>query len=470
MTERVIFINNDDGLRLKLSPSSSASAPRQKVKINIDTKSDTTRTAIGTFSVAVINESRVPVSENSESTIVNNLLLTSDLKGYIEQPNYYFTDVNEQKRADLDVLMLTQGYRRFEWKDVLNNKPQFPAYKAEADLAVEGTLKTPSGKPIPNGQIILTSPKDGLITDTTTDANGRFVFHGLNISDTGKIVIRARKENKGSNVSIYMKQSDYPQVAGLSAKNAEADLETTTEMKKAIADYQKQDSLKNNRQLKEVIIKGKKDNRPDLSHSSNLHGGGNADQVVMGDKLGACVFVSDCLSSKVFGVTFSMGIPVNMRGGLMSVIIDGIVLPGSSLNDINASDIYSVEVLRSGFNRSVYGSSIEKGGALVITTKMAVDPNYTSKQEPPGLITYAFKGYHAAKIFYSPKYSHPKTSEEPQDLRNTIYWNANIITSKDGKASFEYFNADTKGTYRVVIEGIDDNGKIGRAVYRYKVE
>ena len=55
-------------------------------------------------------------------------------------------------------------------------------------------------------------------------------------------------------------------------------------------------------------------------------------------------------------------------------------------------------------------------------------------------------------------------------MRITIYWNPNIITDKDGKASFAYFNNDIKGTYRVVIEGIDDNGNLGRKVYRYKVD
>jgi uncharacterized protein YfaS (alpha-2-macroglobulin family) len=56
------------------------------------------------------------------------------------------------------------------------------------------------------------------------------------------------------------------------------------------------------------------------------------------------------------------------------------------------------------------------------------------------------------------------------DLRSTIYWNPNIITGEDGKASFEYFNADGKGTYRVVVERIDADGNLGRQVFRYKVE
>ena len=75
-----------------------------------------------------------------------------------------------------------------------------------------------------------------------------------------------------------------------------------------------------------------------------------------------------------------------------------------------------------------------------------------------------------AREFYSPQYDNPHTNQKMADLRSTIYWNPNIITDKDGKASFSYFNADGKGTYRVVIEGIDADGNLGRQVFRYKVE
>ena len=87
-----------------------------------------------------------------------------------------------------------------------------------------------------------------------------------------------------------------------------------------------------------------------------------------------------------------------------------------------------------------------------------------------GLLAYQFTGYYKTKTFYTPKYTGAKTDAQLPDERTTIYWNPNIITDKDGKASFEYFNNDTKGTYRVVLEGIDDNGNLGRQVFRYKVE
>jgi hypothetical protein len=44
-----------------------------------------------------------------------------------------------------------------------------------------------------------------------------------------------------------------------------------------------------------------------------------------------------------------------------------------------------------------------------------------------------------------------------------------LVTDKDGQSSFEFYNADGPGTYRLVIEGIDENGNIGRKIYSYKV-
>jgi hypothetical protein len=230
--------------------------------------------------------------------------------------------------------------------------------------------------------------------------------------------------------------------------------------------------------LKQVTIQAKKINKaPDLSNSANLNGGGNADQVIMGDKIEGCIILSDCLNGKVFGVTFDQnGVPHSIRaqgrlGGspAMVIIVDGNIMDGTHLNELNTNDIYSIEVLRGGGYLAVYGSNAP-GGALVITTKRGGENNYVTSETPAGLITYPFNGFYKARTFYSPKYSGPKTDVQNADMRNTIYWNPNIITDKDGKASFEYFNDDTKGVYRVVIEGIDTDGNLGRQVYRYKVE
>ncbi len=476
LNERIVFIQNNDDLKFKSSAIAQTYLPRQKMKIDLDIKNKLEKPTVGSFSVAVINETQVPVNENMESTILSNLLLTSDIKGYIEQPNYYFNHVNEQTIANLDILMLTQGYHRFEWKQVLNNTSPPIAYQPEKGIELQGSIKTLSGKIVTNGKIAIMCVKEGVIIDTLTDATGNFKIGDLNFSDTAKLVLSAKKNKSNPNVIIDVIPTKYPVIT----KQQNIDILNTfsTEGINVLQKnyltylgYLKDDSLKKARMLKEVVIKAKKSQKPDLSHSANLHGGGNADQVILADKLNNCANLSDCLRGIVFGVNFAFdGTPISTRGGKMSVIIDGVILDGNQINNLNASDIYSIEVLRTGFTKGIYGSTIQPGGALVITTKRGVDPTYVSKEPPVGIISYSYKGYYKAKTFYTPQYTHPKTDAEALDLRNTIYWNPNMVTNQQGNASFEYYNNDSKGTYRVVIEGVDVDGNLGRQVYRYKVE
>ncbi len=116
LNERLVFVQNNDQLKLNIASNQQTYQPRQKVKIDLTANDKTGKPVTGSFSVSVSDETKVPVDETAESTILSNLLLTSDLRGYIEKPNYYFTNVNEKTAADLDMLMLTQGYHRFEWK------------------------------------------------------------------------------------------------------------------------------------------------------------------------------------------------------------------------------------------------------------------------------------------------------------------------------------------------------------------
>ena len=116
----------------------------------------------------------------------------------------------------------------------------------------------------------------------------------------------------------------------------------------------------------------------------------------------------------------------------------------------------------------VYGGRGD-AGLLIVTTKTG-KPDYSYQRYAPGVVNYMPKGYARVREFYSPQYDNPRTNAQLPDLRSTIYWNPHVATDKDGQASFEYFNADGKGNYRVVIEGIDGKGELGRKVFRYKVE
>jgi len=477
LNERLVFIQNPDQLKLSLTTDRDTYSPRQKVKIGLDAKDSEDKPVIGSFSVSVTDETKVPFDEASENNILSNLLLTSDLKGYIEKPGYYFTSVNEKTKTDLDILMLTQGYHRFEWKQLLNNNLPAIAYQPERTLEISGHLKTLGGKPVVNGKVTLFTTKGQIfLIDTVSDNEGRFAFKDLIFRDSTKFVIQARTAKDRKNVQIELDNVS-PQKVGRNKNlpdlqvDLNSDLSIYLQNSKRLYDEQLKYGIGNHAiQLNTVVVNAKRE--PLVKNSDNLNGPGNADQIIKGDVLETmgCAQIADCLQGRLLGVVFRGGTPYSTRSmnTPMTIVIDGITVDPDILNDISANDIGSIEVLRSSMYTAIYGGR-GGGGVLIVTTKRG-DSNYSIQRYAPGIITYTPKGYYKARTFYSPKYDDPKTNTQIADLRSTVYWAPNLITNKEGKASFDYFNPDGKGSYRVVVEGISADGNLGRQVYHYKVE
>ncbi|CAM3954761.1 carboxypeptidase-like regulatory domain-containing protein [Mucilaginibacter galii] len=479
LNERIAFIQRDaDMLTVKVSASAATSAPRQKVKINLNAANSDGKPVVGVFSASVIDESKVQTDEAAETSILSHLLLTSDLKGFVEQPNYYFTKPNEKTNADLDVLMLTQGYRRFEWKSLLADQIPAPAFQAEKTLQISGTVKTLGGKPVPNSKVMLFTTAGGtFILDTVADAQGKFAFKNLLFKDSIRFVIQARTAKNSKNVEITLDnlpsrsvvKNVRPQDVEVGAEALNAYLKFSKKQYDEEAKY----GLGNHTiLLKEVTVTEKR--KSALTNSSNLNGAGNADQVITADvfeKIG-CATIDQCLQGRLVGVIFRGGVPYSTRSfnTPMQIILDGVYVESDFLLNISPFDVASVEVLRTIGNTAIYGSR-GSGGVLLINTKRGGDYNYSAANiYSPGIITYTPKGFYAARQFYAPKYDDPKTNVAIADLRTTIHWVPNIITDSNGNASFEYFNAGTKGTYRVVVEGLNDEGHLGRQVFSYQVQ
>lgn len=474
LNQRLVFVHGHDMLNIGLNAGNQSQAPRSPVTLNFEAKSADGKPDMSSLSVAVINESIVPVDEDAENNIFASLLLSSDIKGYIEKPAYYFNGITPQKRADLDVLMLTQGYHRFEWKNLAEGTPQADRFAAEKTFTISGRVTNLSGKPVSGGKISLLNFNDGLFKlDTVTDANGRFAFTDIIYPDSIKFLLQARTAKNKKDVMI--KLDTIPPVA---ASNYASYPDFKVNPGQSVSGY-----AQNSRQfyfeqmkrglgnhvisLAEVKIIEK---RNALKHSSNLNGPGNADQVVMGKDLTlGCIQLADCLQGRLLGVVFYNGAPYSTRRGVprpMLIVVDGAYGDASLMNSLNVQDIQSIEVLRSGSNLAVYGSQAA-GGALIITTKRGDEPSDYPKVLSSGVVSYAPRGIYKSRLFYSPKYN-AKGDNKLADLRSTIYWNPNVVTS-DGKASVTYYNA-SPGNYRVVAEGVDADGRIGRQVLRYRVE
>ncbi|WDF55546.1 carboxypeptidase-like regulatory domain-containing protein [Mucilaginibacter sp. KACC 22063] len=482
VNERVIFVNNPDNLKLDVSAPKQTFATREKVNLQITANDPQDKPALSLLSASVIDETKVPSNEDDETTILSTILLSSDIKGYIEKPNYYFAHNDEKTRSDLDLLMLTQGYRRFEWKNILADTYTPIVFKPEQSLTVSGTVHTSNKKPVVKGKVTLFTTAGGtFIIDTLTDDQGHFSFPNLTFKDSIRFVIQARTEKGKKDVDIDLDNT--AQQAFTANPNA-PDVEVNVDNKilpylKSNKEYYQEQirsgTGNHNIVLKEVVIREKKQNK--APNSANLNGAGNADQIITADMFEnmGCPTLSQCLQGRLVGVIFQNGraystrsMSSSFRGPVpMGIVLDGMQVDADFLDNLNPHDISSIEVLKSGAYLAIYGSRAG-GGLLVITTKRGGEVTY--QKYAPGVVTYTPKGYYRARTFYSPQYDDPKVNTALADLRSTIYWNPNIVTDKDGKSTLTYFNAGTKGIYKVIVEGIDADGHIGRKVYRYTVE
>lgn len=472
VSERIIFVDNsNDKIDLTLQDLKPSYTKREKVALSFDAKNNA-QPVQGSFSVAITNTAELTPDLENESNILTSLLLTSDLTGYIEKPNSYFLNNDAKTLANLDVLLLTQGWRKINWQQVNANQQAPLSFEAEKTMKISGKI-TKGGKPVSHGKVSLFSTSGGLFAiDTLSNEKGEFNFDQLIFTDSAKFVVQARTDKNNKNVQIDL--DVIPGQVVTTNKNT-GDIEVN--VNETMMAYLQQSNLYFDEQykkgflnktitLKEVSVVGKKNPSP---NSSNLNGGGNADAIITAKELQNTFSLSQYLMGRVAGVMVRNGMAYMMRGGQgpMSIFMDGMNMgEGFGLDDIVVQDIETVEVLKSIGNTAIYGSNGSNGVLLITTKRGGSTDNYN--RYAPGIVTYSPKGYYSSRQFYSPKYDVEK--DDKPDLRATVYWNPHLVSDAAGKATLDYYNTDQPGIYRLVVEGIDVLGNLARKVYTYEVK
>ncbi|MGY4383788.1 hypothetical protein ACVWYN_000807 [Pedobacter sp. UYP24] len=480
ISERLIFNSQNNELALNVKSDLPSYKPRQKVKLNIGAKNGT-NIADGDFSVSVTDEQKVPIDEDSEITILSSLLLTSELKGYIEKPNYYFNKPDQKKLADLDLLLLTQGFRRFNYKDIMAGKLPPSTLLPEQGIRITGTLRDRTGMPVKRGALRMTIAENKFGAEVVTNPSGVFVFNNINFPDSSEVIINAKYNANGSSLMILL---DGQPGAAMTTNLRAAD--EVQNIDSSLAPYLENSKKQYNylRTLKEVKIEGAKVKRPShLDHTafiglSNING-----HMIDGDRFRGCNSVAICLQGMAVGLTYvenyfyvsrdyQQGKKVPVQIFLNSQPIDYIALMA-----VNPEEIENVEV----FTKDDMGSIdrlYNTNGLVIINTKAKPKGTKISLQDlkallpEANLLKFKPKGFSKQREFYSPKYINAANTYNFNDLRTTIYWNPKLTTAPSitNPLPLEFYNADGTGTYRVVVEGVDKKGNVARSVYRYIVK
>lgn len=272
LNERLIFINRHDNLHLSINADKMAYNLRDSIALHINANDALGNPVAGNFSLAVTDDAMVHQDSLNNESIITRLLLTSELKGFVEQPNYYLAANNIQGREALDNLLLTQGWVSYNWPDEKGR----PVYAAEPGFAVKGRVLNAFNKPVKATKISMLAKSPVLVAEAVTDDAGRFMFDKLPFTDTPTYVL---KTVKNFNVGIVMDDAP-PPIIKLPA--TETNLPWYVSSDTSLFNNVKNNRVRQNladdlpadtRALKEVKVIAKKV----IKGSQNLNGPGEAD-------------------------------------------------------------------------------------------------------------------------------------------------------------------------------------------------
>ncbi|UOR05170.1 TonB-dependent receptor plug domain-containing protein [Hymenobacter aerilatus] len=479
--ERLAFVGaTTPDLRIALQPNKARYAPREKVTLRVAVTDAEGQPVAGQFSLAVNNAQLVPASME-QRTIRSYLLLTSELRGTVEDPGYYFANPTYNTNLALDNLMLTQGWRRFVWKELLANRFGNYPYPLEQSLSVSGQVMNgqllgSKETPAANATVLLLrfGTENQLMT-TTTDSLGRFFFGGFAEQDTSRLLVRVQPQKGLRNPIVRLDQKvaegakNLP-VLPLKAGSAEEVAYLQSSKRQQVMERQYSPDGKRIL-LQNVDVRG----RREISDGRRLYS--RADAVIRTADVPAAnsfINVLQLIQGRIAGVQVTGSPPdmsVTIRGASSIMgsnsplfILDGVQTDASIVNSLPVQDVESVEVLK-GPSAAIYGS---RGGAGVIAifTKRG-NPNYDPSTDPYaaaplGMATYALPRYYPTREFYQPPYQQAGAQLPPNDTRSaTLFWVPQIVTDANGEATVTFYTSDIGGEYRLSLEGITNNGLPG---------
>lgn len=485
LNERNFFVNHHDELNIQLAADAQNMTARDSIPLHLKVTDPSGKPIAGSFSLAVTDDGQVKKDSLNDQNILSYLLMSSDLKGEIENPGHYLQVSNAQQQEELEALMLTQGWVSYQWD--LNKKPTF---KPESEFTVSGKVTNITNKPIAKGKITLLSTRKGvMIMDTVTNDKGEFVFRNFPAMDSLSFLIQAlnAKGNRGT-LGITMNEFKRPPATIAPAAIPLTSMpEATDSTIKQMTMSQRQASTYRGGGigLREIKITGKKV----VKRSKNLNGPGEADQTFSEadlEKLNKKSLLN-VLEENVKGFRMGYKRKTNIKEFMINFAFVKLVIDGVDvdffyspsdwpitdahyqhlkyyLDYYTAEDIQGIEIMKHARNASRYRMEFlnpmdETEYAFIeITTKTGSGPFL---KKAANMYIYKPLPYGDNKIFYSPRYTSANKANKTPDLRSTLYWAPNIVTNKNGEANTYFFASDRKGTYTAWLEGTDTEGNFG---------
>jgi TonB-dependent SusC/RagA subfamily outer membrane receptor len=466
--ERLVFINQRNTLNVKISTDKPTYRRRDKTEVEIMVTDTAGKPVETSLSVSVTDAGQI-AQQPYDMNLISHLLLTSDLKGFVEQPAYYFDPEKTERKIYLDYLMMTQGWSRFRWDEVLKDSLGTPRYFVEQGITLSGQVKRNNRQVSEKVMLSLFLYSDSLKTllSPETNENGSFAVYNLYFSDSLKIRLQGMNKKGNQNLSFILDPFESPKYTILKVPfyPITVDANRLSEYLKRAEEYQeivRRVRANRERLLDEVTIKGKKEV---VNDSRKLYSNADATIKVTQQMVGGAFSVLDLIAGRVAGVQVSgsgMNATVSIRGnpGEPLFVLDGMPGDKDMITSISVNDIESIDILK-GPSAAIYGSRGGRGVIAVYTKRGNVNYDY-SREMVPGVLV--------PRDFYAPRYNVTGQESSIPDFRSTVFWAPMLRTGKDGKARFQYYNSDAASAVNIRAEALSPAGLPGFGKGDYSVQ
>jgi hypothetical protein len=444
ISERLIFnINEKEEIKVPITTTRGNYRKRERVEMDIAVKDINGNNVKSNFALSITDDKDIQI--DTTNTIESTILLTSELRGEINNPVFY---LDPKHSVEADLLMMIHGWTRYNIPKAMRGDFQYPAIPYEQSQSLSGTVKGGLfSKPYEGAKISLLSIEHGYYDIAETDRNGDFIFECFEFPDNTTFYVQALSKKLKSAITLHLKTKSYPEVT-YNPKYTQKipDLEPASSFRESVEKAEMKYTIEHGMRihnLDEVTIHGTRKYQDEEHRYSGLSRIITEKEIVTGG--------TDMISLiRRLGIRVLTGVRNKTTGEIQDVMyIRGNMIPVP--DELRNLDIYDLQAI---------GIAHTPGGPRIVPILKPFDERI-KKQPKYNVATITPLGYQLPVEFYSPKYAIQDEIDNPvPDLRSTIYWKPDVITDSAGKATLDFYTADSPSTYSVIIEGITEDGKL----------
>lgn len=475
LAQRMVFVNNDDEFRISHKQSKKSYGPFEKVKLDFSIKDKIENPFETSFSLAV-RDAATQIPGHYSENIKSDMLLSSDIKGFIENVDYFFeSDDNRHKQA-LDLLMMTQGWSRYSWRQMAGIETFECRHKIEKGIVIDGkvyTEKIIGKKVMPNVEVNMWMYSDEGASQRgvcMTDNEGRFNFLAEDFTGKWNLTLDTKEKGKTIWTSVPLDRTFSPKPKAYSFLETDTpeievtdSVELITALSKEVRSITQVQILKKvtlratrNRFVSQDIVYDVEKEIDDMIDQGKSYPPNVSEYLINRNPK---FWFESFQGSKRTG-TFRYG-----SGGWLTIGFDeqGNWHRGWLYNErfCYFRPITEVQKIVVSADKELWNKFVNRGPGeprfTVYTVVFAYPFKNAAARSQKGIrITY-LNGYSQVKEFYNPDYSKGVIPGDV-DYRRTLYWNPNVKTDSLGNASVSFYNNSTCKKMTISAETLTSEG------------